>query len=127
MSQKSKGTNAERDLVHKFWAEGFAAIRSAGSGSMKYPSPDLLVAKEGNIIAIECKTTKNQYKYIEKKEIDDLREFSRIFNAIPRIAIKFKGEEWIFIKLEDLGEKGKSFMVDIGLAKRVGRTFEDFV
>ena len=35
MSTKSKGTNAERELIHNLWANGYAAIRSAGSGSMK--------------------------------------------------------------------------------------------
>ncbi len=127
MSHKSKGTNAERDLIHKFWAKGFAAIRSAGSGSMRYPSPDLLVAKEGDIAAIECKTTKETYKYLTKREIDDLKEFSGIFNAKPYIAVKFRSEGWFFLKPEDLKEKGKSFMVDLSLAKEKGVCFERFV
>ena len=71
MSQKSKGSNAERELIHKFWANGFAAIRSAGSGSMKYPSPDILAARGDRVIAIECKITQNPYKYFEKQEIID--------------------------------------------------------
>ena len=93
MSTKSKGTNAERELIHKFWAEGYASIRSAGSGSMKYPSPDILTAKEGKILAIECKITKSKSKYFETNEIDDLNRFAEIFGAIPYIAIKFKGND----------------------------------
>ena len=75
MSTKSKGTNAERELIHKLWAQGYAAIRSAGSGSMKYPSPDILTAKEGRILAIECKVTKGKSKYFEIKEIDGISIF----------------------------------------------------
>ena len=127
MSTKSKGTNAERDLIHKFWANGFAAIRSAGSGSMKYPSPDILVAKNGKISAIECKITKDKHKYFGKEEIRDLRIFSRMFGAEPFIGIKFKGEDWYFLRLDDLKEKNRSFMVDSSLAKGKGILFDNFV
>lgn len=127
MSTKSKGTNAERELIHKFWANGFAAIRSAGSGSMKYPSPDIIAAKNGRILAIECKVTKEHYKYFEKKEIGDLKSFSEIFEAESYVAIKFKGQEWFFLDLNDLKETEKSFMVDIELVRNKGRLFGSFV
>lgn len=127
MSKKSKGTNAERELVHKFWASGFAALRSAGSGSMKYPSPDLLIAKEGRIIALECKVTKNLYKYFEKKGIYDLEEFSKKFGAESCVGVKFPKHGWFFLKTKDLKEKGKSFMIDIDLAKNTGFLFDDFI
>jgi Holliday junction resolvase len=127
MSTKSKGTNAERELIHKFWANGFAAIRSAGSGSMKYPSPDILAAKEGRVVAVECKITKDQSKYFERDEIDDLRAFALIFNAEPYVAVKFKGESWYFLELSDLKETNKSFMVDSDLAKQKGKLFEQFI
>lgn len=126
MSTKSKGTNAERELIHKFWANGFAAIRSAGSGSMKYPSPDILASKNGRVLAIECKITKEQYKYFEKQEIEDLRNFSFIFKAEPCVAVKFKGEDWYFLRLEDLKETEMSLMADLSLAKEKGKLFEQF-
>jgi Holliday junction resolvase - archaeal type len=40
--RKSKGSKAERDLIHLFWSKGFAAMRAAGSGSSQHPSPDIL-------------------------------------------------------------------------------------
>ena len=58
-NKKKKGTDAERDLIHIFWKNGWAAVRIAGSGSMKYPSPDILAGKNGTLYAIECKTTKS--------------------------------------------------------------------
>ena len=53
MSRKSKGINAERSLIHKFWAHNWAAIRVAGSGSSKYPSPDVLAGNNLRKLAIE--------------------------------------------------------------------------
>ena len=82
MSRKSKGINAERDLIHKFWAtNGWAALRVAGSGSMRYPSADILATNKVRKLAIECKTVKNPWKYIEKEDINQLKEFSELFNA----------------------------------------------
>jgi holliday junction resolvase len=127
MSKKSKGTNAERELIHKFWQNGFAALRSAGSGSMKYPSPDLLVAKSGKIFAIECKITKEKHKYLGKNEIEELVEFSKFFNAIPIIAIKFKGNDWFFLKIKDLISKNKSFMINLDLSLKKGTLFNNFL
>jgi holliday junction resolvase Hjr len=124
MSTKSKGSNGERELIHKFWANGFAAIRSAGSGSMKYPSPDILAAKNDRILAIECKVTKNQNKYLERSEIEELIQFSKIFNAEPLIAVKFKGFDWFFLKICNLKETKKAFMVDLDLVKQQGKPFE---
>ena len=48
MSLKSKGINAERELIHKFWGVGWGAVRVAGSGSMRYPSSDILAANRSN-------------------------------------------------------------------------------
>jgi len=126
-SMKAKGSNAERELIHKFWANGFAAIRSAGSGSMKYPSPDLLVSKNSRILAIECKATKDTSKYFEKREISDLQEFARLFNAEPLVAVRFKGQDWVFLSTYHLDEKGKSYMINIELAQQRGFSFEDLL
>ena len=76
MSRKSKGLNAERDLLRAFWSNGWAAIRVAGSGSSHYPSPDLIVGKEGRRLAIECKITKDDKKYISSIDIQQLNYFS---------------------------------------------------
>ena len=81
MSRKSKGINAERELIHKFWANGWAALRSAGSGSMRYPSPDIIAAKINRRIAIEAKVSAEESKYLGKEEVEDLKKFSVLFNA----------------------------------------------
>jgi len=127
MSLKSKGINAERELVHMFWNKNFACHRIAGSGSNKYPCPDLLVGNRLRRMAIECKVTKDQKKYFEKEEIYALKNFSDIFGAEPWIAIKFKDHDWYFVSLEDITETKKSFIVDVDIAKNRGLLFEEMI
>ncbi|MEA2036330.1 MAG: Holliday junction resolvase Hjc [Nanoarchaeota archaeon] len=127
MSRKSKGINAERDLIHKFWGNKWAAVRIAGSGSMRYPSADVLATNKLRKLAIECKTSKTPWKYIEKEDIEQLREFSELFNAEPYIAIKFSKKDWLFLTLEDLEETNKAFMVNIEKAERKGILFEELI
>ena len=128
MSRKSKGINAERELIHLFWAtSGWGALRIAGSGSMKYPSPDILATNKSRRLAIECKTTKDSYKHLEKREIEELKEFAMLFDAEAYIAVKFKGNEWFFVKMDDLKEKENSFRVDLELVKEKGLVFDGLI
>ena len=126
MSLKSKGINGERELIHKFWAEKkWSAIRIAGSGSMKYPSPDILASNKLRKLAVECKVTKENKKYFEKNDIFALKKFADIFGAEPWVAVKFKGYEWYFVSLEDMIETGKNFIIDINTARSRGLLFEE--
>ena len=128
MSRKGKGINAERDLIHKFWATGlWGALRIAGSGSMRYPSADILATNKLRKLAIECKTAKKPWKYIEKDAIEQLKEFAELFNAEPYIAVKFSKEEWVFLTLEDLEETDKNFMINTEKAKIKGILFEELI
>jgi len=127
MSTKSKGINAERELIHLFWAKGFAALRVAGSGSSRYPSTDLIVGNKDKKLAIECKTTREQKKYISREDIGQLKTFSTLFGALALVAVKFKGFDWFFLFLDDLGEKEKSYYIDIDIAKNKGLLFEELV
>jgi len=128
MSLKSKGINAERDLLHKFWSTtGWSAVRVAGSGSMRYPSADVLASNKLRKLAIECKTSIKKNKYLPKEDIDQLKKFADIFGAEPWIAIRFKGHDWYFVSLEDIKEKGKSFVIDIDIIKSKGLLFEEIV
>ena len=127
MSLKSKGMNAERDLIHLFWGGGWASVRVAGSGSMRYPSADILATNKIRILAIECKTCIKESKYIPQEDIEQLKTFSEMFSAEPWIAIKFKGHEWYFVSLEDLETTNKSYMINLGLVKSKGLLFEEII
>ena len=128
MSRKNKVINAERDLIHKFWAtNGWSAIRIAGSGSMRYPSADVLATNKLRKLAIECKTSTENSKYLPKEDIGQLKKFADIFGAEPWIAIKFKGCEWYFISLEDIEKTGKNFIINVDTAKNNGLLFEEII
>ncbi len=127
MSRKSKGINAERELIHFFHKKGWSAVRVAGSGSSKYPSPDIVA---GNIIrklAIECKTVNDSSVYIAKEDIEKLKTFARNFGAEPWLAAKFQCEEWLFMSLDDLKETDQSFSINIELGKQKGLLFEEVI
>lgn len=107
---KAKGSNAERDLIHLFWRNNYAALRIAGSGRMNYPSPDILASNGSKILAIECKATKQNYQYFKKEQVEQLIQFSKLFGAEPMIAIKFS-TDWHFFGLGDLKETPSGEMV----------------
>ncbi|MBR9700005.1 Holliday junction resolvase [Candidatus Woesearchaeota archaeon] len=127
MSVKSKGINAERELIHKFWSVGWAAIRVAGSGSSKYPSPDILAGNNLRKLAIECKASGSDIRYLTKKEIDELKEFSQLFGAESWIAVRFDRMEWHFVNLEDLKFTGANYAVTKELIKNKGLLLEEII
>ena len=128
MSHKNKGINAERNLIHKFWAtNGWSAVRIAGSGSMRYPSADILATNKLRKLAIECKTCVKNSKYMPKADIEQLKDFADIFGAEPWIAIKFKGCEWYFISLEDIAKTSKNFIINVDTAQNQGLLFEEII
>jgi len=127
MSHKSKGINAERELIHAFWAKKWAAVRVAGSGSSRYPSPDVLAGNSSRRVAIECKSSKELVKYLTAKEVAELKEFSRIFGAEPWIGMRFNDMEWYFLSLEDLKISGNSFCISVELAKKKGLKFDELI
>lgn len=128
MPSKTKGINAERELIHLFWkTEVWAACRIAGSGSSRYPSADVLASNANRRLAIEAKLTKEQSKYFSSEEIAQLKEFATKFGAEPWIAIKFKGNDWFFVTLEDLDKTDRNFVISTELAKLKGLTFKELV
>jgi holliday junction resolvase Hjr len=102
MNTKKKGTDAERQLIHMLWEYNYAALRVAGSGSCRYPSPDIIAANGIRRIALECKVTKSRNKHFYFEEIDNLEQFCKKFGCEGYIAIKFQKSDWFFFTLEDL-------------------------
>lgn len=125
MANKNKGTNAEREIIHLFWKmPNWVACRVAGSGSMKYPSPDIIAGNSYRKLAIECKTTKDNSQYLTKEEVKNLLEFCKKFEAEPWIAVKFSRREWKFFKIDELKETGKHYVVDVEEFEKKGVKFE---
>ena len=127
MSLKSKGSNAERELLHMFWSKGWACIRSAGSGSMKYPGPDLLVGNKVRRMAIECKCTKKDKVYLDEHDVKQLKEFSNVFDARSFFAVKFSRKEWLFLSLEDIEKTQKGYVIGSKIAELRGISFQELI
>lgn len=125
MSRKGKGSNAERELVHLLWAKDIPAVRVAGSGSSKYPSPDILAGNISRTFAIECKSVASDSKYIPKQEIVELKEFAQKFGAEPWIGVRFARNEWLLLSLEDLRETTSSYVITKEMAKIKGLLLEE--
>ena len=125
---KSKGTRAERELFHLFWGDGFNSIRTAGSGSTSMPAPDLIAAKDGRGLVIECKSGAGNYRYIKKQQVEELIAFAKTFDGEPWIAARFDRIGWFFVKAENLEQtKGENFVVNLETAKISGLKFKDLV
>jgi Holliday junction resolvase len=129
MSIKEKGSNAERELLHMFWAKGWACLRSAGSGSMKYPGPDLLVGsrEKNRRLAIECKTSKSEKVYLGEHDVLQLKDFCEIFDSRPWFAVKFSRRGWIFIAIEDIDKTPTGYAIDSKIANLRGLSFEELI
>lgn len=110
MATKTKGSNAERELVTMLWGVNFAAIRAAGSGVQRFYSPDVLASNGSEVLAIECKSTKHKYQYFDPEQVRQLLEFARIFKAEPWLAVKFS-KEWKFFKPKDLKRTSKALVI----------------
>ncbi|MBW2996122.1 Holliday junction resolvase [Candidatus Woesearchaeota archaeon] len=127
MSLKSKGINAERELIQMFWSNGWASTRVAGSGNSQYPSPDVIASNAKRNLAIEAKVTKDRYKHFPADEIAQLKEFSGKFGAEPWIAIKFNRKGWFFLNLENLQPTGAHYSISLKLAQNKGLAFSDLI
>lgn len=131
MSNKTKGSASERELLKLFWEKNWACMRTAGSGCVPEPSCDLIVgnAAKGVKAAIECKSSKSKTKYLDKEQISNFLIFCEIFGLKPILAIRFNREGWRLIDLTETGLKdsGKFWVVDINFAKEKGKTFEEFI
>ncbi|MFH1649314.1 MAG: Holliday junction resolvase Hjc [Candidatus Woesearchaeota archaeon] len=127
MNAKAKGTAAERELIHFFNNHDWVAFRAAGSGSSKYPCPDLVAGNKLRKLAIEVKVTASTSKYFTKQEINDLKFFAEGFGAEPWTAIKFNRVGWFFVHVEDLRETNQSFTIDVKVAKIRGLSPEEII
>ncbi len=123
MSNKEKGANAERELLHKLVDEGYMCVRIAGSGLLPEPSCDLIVGKFNKKFSIECKSVKNHIKYLDKEQIERFIIFSEIFGLKPLLAVRFNRQGWYFFEPENIKKTEKGLAVSIELAQEKGKRF----
>ena len=128
MLLKQKGANAERELIELFWESGWAAHRIAGSGSSRFPSPDIIAGNFSKKLAIECKSTKAKNQYITKEQAEGLERFSQIFGAEPWVGVRFNKEQWYFMPLKEIKQtENKNLVIKLKEAKLLGITLNELV
>lgn len=98
-----KGIQKERDLVNYLEYHNYKAVRVAGSGAgTKKARPDIIAGNKRNIYAIELKSSSRNSIYIKKEQIKELLEFSKLFGAVPVVAVKFNYLPYCFMSVNDL-------------------------
>ncbi len=114
-----KGYIAELSLVHTLSQHGFMVVRTPRSGRINLASPDIIAAKNGKLIVIECKARAEAFT-VEKEQLQELREWQEKAGAIPYIGWKIARRGWIFLHLKDVEENkgniGKKFALEKGMA-----------
>lgn len=126
MSNKAKGSKAERELLDMFVKENYRCVRVAGSGVMENSDCDLISGKPGRKYAIEVKSTKKTSKYITKEQMNNFMVFSEIFGLVPVIAVRFNRIGWFFLNPADLEDSGKNWVVSVESARIKGKRFAQF-
>ncbi|MDO8660708.1 MAG: Holliday junction resolvase Hjc [Candidatus Woesearchaeota archaeon] len=125
MSAKSRGINAERELIHAFWAtKEWTACRVAGSGSMKYPCPDIIALSSSRRLAVECKLCSGDNQYLTAEEINDLRDYATRSGCEAWIAMRFSHEKWRFLRADHLPTTEKMYVISRTTATEKGLLFE---
>jgi Holliday junction resolvase len=84
---------------------------------------DLIAGNSDEKYCIEVKSSKKPYKYISKDQMENFIIFSQIFDLEPIVAVRFNRKGWFFLEPEDLEETGKSWKVDLEMAREKGKRF----
>ncbi|MBI4139598.1 Holliday junction resolvase [Candidatus Woesearchaeota archaeon] len=136
IDRKTKGSNAERELIKKFWdSNSWAALRVAGSGVSRFPCPDIIAGNGSRFVAIECKSVSGDYIRVERKQLEDLKIFAGLFGAEVWIGARFvkdltnnsHGEGWFFFSVEDLVESPGGFSISLVRASYKGLSFDELL
>lgn len=127
MSNKSKGSNAERELVKIFTEHGWRAARVAGSGVNDDSPCDIIAGKIGRGgFCIEAKSSKSSRIYITKSQIEDFLKFSEMIGISPALAARFNRQGWFFILPSHLEDSGKYWVLSLKNAQTNGKRFGQF-
>jgi len=107
------GYEGEYYLVKKFTSRGkpgFYAVRTPGSGAGKLPKPDIIAVDDGELLAIEVKSSNKSYIALNEAQVKRLLEFCKRFvikcprcgeeiRPKPILAARFLGKEWRFVEI----------------------------
>lgn len=127
MAHYNKGANAERELIKIFDTKGCAVLRVAGSGVNPIPSPDVVVLKNGNILALECKAWKGKYLAIPVSNMTDEINWAKVAGAIFFVGWKVPHKGWFFVKPEQFRITEKNYMLTLEDAMKDGIPLDSLI
>ncbi|NOQ56047.1 MAG: hypothetical protein GQ477_04550 [Nanohaloarchaea archaeon] len=102
-----KGYNFERKIKLELEADGWKVIRSGGS-----KKPDMVAARNGKVIIIECKITKKNKVYLDAEEVLNLKEVAKHFEAECMYAVQRIREKWCLVSIDSLRKTGSGYAFD---------------
>ena len=113
-----KGYRGERNLVHLLSQKGYMVVRTPHSGSISLASPDIIAAKDGKLIVIECKAREGAFT-MTPEQLEELKQWETRGGAIPYVGWKLARKKWAFLKVDDVlrnnGHIGKKFALEKGI------------
>lgn len=113
-----KGYVFELRLQHLLYEMGYAVIRAPRSGRIGLPTPDLVAARDGKMIVIECKSREGAFT-VPKEQLKELEEWEKRAGAKAYIAWKIARKGPVFLRLNDVienrGNVGKKFLLERGI------------
>jgi len=119
MRNYAKGYRAERDIVHELAGRGYMTIRAPHSGSIGLASPDVIAAKDGKLIVLECKSREEAFT-VPPEQMEELRKWQQVAPAHAYVAWKVNRKGWRFLRLDDVaangGHVGKKFAEEKGIS-----------
>jgi len=112
MHKYAKGYRGELELVHTLAGLGYMVIRAPHSGSIGLASPDIIAAKDGRILVIECKSREGAFT-VPQEQLAELHEWESKGGARAYVGWKISHKGWFFLRLADVvgnnGNVGKKF------------------
>lgn len=126
------GYEGEYYLIRKFSTKGEAgtyAVRTPGSGTGKLPKPDIIAVDDGELLAIEVKSSSKPYVVLNAVQVKRLLDFCNLFvvkcphcgaevRPKPILAARFLGKEWRFVEIP-MDWKGSIIL------KKTSQAFDD--
>ncbi len=76
-------------------------MRAPHSGSTSIASPDIVAAKGGRLLVLECKSRDDAFT-VPAEQLGELREWVKRANATAYIAWKISRKGWFFLRLDDV-------------------------
>ncbi|MFQ5998414.1 MAG: Holliday junction resolvase Hjc [Candidatus Bathyarchaeia archaeon] len=126
----ARGSDQERELVHRLDELGFAVLRAPASGAKtRLDRPDIVAGRKGFHISIEVKTTSRKTLYINRESIEQLLRFAERFDAKPLLAVKFKRQhrDWLLLEPRQLVRTSTGYKLPMKTAINRGATLEALV